>query len=149
MRKKVDECEFLIQKAQKKTLSVDDVSRQLSMVDTKVRTVEGKLMDHSHANEEAFDEMRQKVNHGETDRKYLGSRFDQLMTEFKKHKEEIATIKDSVRRQIEESHVQLKMTFTDFSSQIDSFQAQVASNQAQAEVLRSEIRSAFAKMDFN
>jgi hypothetical protein len=38
------------------------------------------------------------------------------MTEFKKHKEEIATIKDSVRRQIEESHVQLKMTFTDFSS---------------------------------
>ncbi len=27
MRKKVDECEFLIQKAQKKTLSVDDLSR--------------------------------------------------------------------------------------------------------------------------
>ena len=58
MRKKVDECEFLIQKAQKKTLSVDDVSRQLSMVDSKVRTLEGKLMDHSHSNEEAFDEMR-------------------------------------------------------------------------------------------
>ncbi len=57
-------------------------------------------------------------------------------------------MKDSVRRQIEESHVQLKSTFTEFTSQIDSFHAQVASSQAESEVLRGEIRGAFAKMDF-
>ena len=94
MRKKVDECEFLIQKAQKKTLSVDDVSRQLSMVDTKVRNLEGKFSDHVFSNEEVFEDMRTKVNHGETDRKYLVSRFDQLSNEFKKHKDEISVLKD-------------------------------------------------------
>ncbi len=90
MRKKVDECEFLIQKAQKKTLAVDDVSRQVAMVDSKVRALEGKFTDHAHSNEETFDDMRGKVNHGETDRKFMASRFDQLLNDFKKHREEMA-----------------------------------------------------------
>lgn len=92
------------------------------MVDNKVRALEGKFSDHVHSNEEVFEDMRAKVNHGETDRKFLVSRFEQLQNDFKKHKEEIAQLKDTVRRQIEESHVQLKMTFTDFTSQIDTFQ---------------------------
>jgi hypothetical protein len=46
------------------------------MVDTKVRNLEGKFSDHVHSNEEVFDDMRSKVNHGETDRKHLVSRFD-------------------------------------------------------------------------
>jgi hypothetical protein len=46
------------------------------MVDTKVRNLEGKFSDHVFSNEEVFEDMRTKVNHGETDRKYLVSRFD-------------------------------------------------------------------------
>ena len=32
MQRKVDECEFIVQKAQKKTTSVDDVAKQLSQL---------------------------------------------------------------------------------------------------------------------
>ena len=94
MRKKVDECEFLIQKAQKKTLSVDDLSRQISMIDNKIRVFEGKFNDHAHFSEEHMDELRQKVNHGETERKFLSSIFDQQQAEFKKQKDDIASMKD-------------------------------------------------------
>jgi len=36
-------------------------------------------------------------------------------------KEELFNLKDDLRRQIEDSHLDLKKTFAEFTSQIDSF----------------------------
>ena len=57
-------------------------------------------------------------------------------------------MKDQVRRQIEESHLELKKTFNGFTDQVDSFQQSVENTKGQAGILQGEIRQAFAKMEF-
>lgn len=45
MRKKVDECEFIMQKAQKKTSTTDDLAKQFAQMELKLRQFENKNYD--------------------------------------------------------------------------------------------------------
>lgn len=68
-----------------------------------------------------IEETKAKYDGGEQERKFMTMRFESSQHETRHMKEELFNLKDDLRRQIEDSHLDLKKTFAEFTSQIDSF----------------------------
>lgn len=62
-------------------------------------------------------------------------------------KDDHETMKDTTRRMIEESHVGLKQTFTDFTTQIDTYKQTLAMEQQAVQQTQADLREFYAKLD--
>jgi hypothetical protein len=62
-------------------------------------------------------------------------------------KDELFNLKDDLRRQIEESHLVLKKTFSEFTSQIDSFSQTVELERAAVSRASKDVNDFYARLD--
>jgi hypothetical protein len=121
MRKKVDECEFIVQKAQKKTSTTDDLAKQMGQLEFKIRQSENKNYDTLNEITNRLDEIKWKLEGGEQERKLANIKLEQFSVQIRMFKDDLENMKDNVRRMIDESHLNLKKTFVEFTTQIESF----------------------------
>jgi hypothetical protein len=147
MKKKVDECEFIVQKAQKKTSTTDDLAKQLAQLEFKVRQAENKNYDQMTELHDRQDELRSKLEGGEQERKLASIKLEQFTVQIRMFKEDLENMKDNVRRMIDESHIGLKKTFSEFTSQIESFTQEVQLEKAAVERHNRDIKEFYAKLD--
>lgn len=147
MKKKVDEIEFIMQKAQKKTSTTDDLAKQIAQLEFKIRQAENKTYDQLTEMHDRQDEMRCKMEGDGQERKLASIKLEQFTVQIRMFKDDMDTMKDNVRRMVDESHIELKKTFNDFTSQIESFTQSVKLEQAAVERHTHDIKEFYAKLD--
>lgn len=74
-------------------------------------------------------------------------KLEQFTVQIRMFKDDLETMKDTTRRMIEESHVQLKQTFTDFTTQIDTYKQTLAMEQEAVQQTQADLREFYAKLD--
>lgn len=147
LQRKVDECEFVIQKAQKKTTATDDLAKQLSNLEAKLRTFENKNFEQVGELQDKLEEVRALVGTGDLERRSTQLKVEAFNGKVASFNDDLAHVKDQMRRQIEDSHVALKKQFAAFTAQIDSFQQAVDLEKAQTALYSQEVKRFLALVE--
>lgn len=111
-------------------MQTEELQKMLAQIEVKLKQVEAKAKEQTDAVQEGVDELRGRLQTGEHERKRTGEKVENMAAELKHLKEEVITLKDVIRRQVEEQHLDLKEEFGQFTIQIDTFMNELSLNKS-------------------
>ncbi|CDW76060.1 UNKNOWN [Stylonychia lemnae] len=136
IKRKIDECEFVIHKAQKKTAAQEDVHKKIEFNETKQKVYEIKVKENIDKLYHQQEVLQEKVDIVEQERSSFIMRVDNLSYELKKYKEDLLNMKESLGQHIDRTHMELKKSIAGFNNQI-----QVVSEEIQLEKKKLVVQS--------
>eukprot|EP00347_Sterkiella_histriomuscorum_P001564 403371548 len=120
IKKKIDECEFIIHKAQKKTASQEDVHKKIEFNETRQKIYEAKMKEAIDKLQHNQDVLTEKVDIVEQERSSFIMRVENLTFELKKFREDLIGTKEHLSDYIDKTHMELKKAISQFNNQIES-----------------------------
>lgn len=92
-------------------MQTEELQKMLAGIEVKLKQIEARGKEQTEGVQDGVDELRGRFQNGEHERKRTGEKVENMAVEMKKVKEEVVTLKDVIRRQVEEQHLELKEEF--------------------------------------